>query len=678
MNYPTCFIDLTKEWLSSILQQEINSFLSERIGEKTGLLSEVYRIFWDTNEIGNISSVVIKFPNAIGLGASTSMYDREILLYKYIKENNLNDFGISMPKCYFVDSDENFKQFVLVLEDCSKSHSIIDLSEGLSYEKTKIALKEIAKFHAKWWNNEKTLPFSYGKSLVMMWAPFVELLWSKGKQCLESENLLFDDVIKITEFIIKYSKCFQSKNITLVHGDFKSDNFLISNENDSSCSVPDIIVIDFQQVHNGNPMEDISYLFSCSIDSEIRRKYEIDLLQFYHECLVSFGISNYSLDKCIYDYREHLIYAILMPIITSGMKSNTNDENLTEIQKHANKVLKIWRNRSITSVMDNKCIDLLENLSKYLDQFNKPPKYPKLDSDVAAIVDYYQQTPIVWDNITIEDRRKALQMIVGSINLDNKEDGIKSITNYPKSSNYSSLRIYAPEKSSDKIVYIIPGYWVGGIEIGEKTWQKFCTISNSNIVVIRTSLSPECKSNEIVIECENTLKFFIKNNHEFGLPKVSSVSLIGEKQGAHTAICLINKLISSEEDYLIDSLSLVCPWIDHTCSGESYEEVGELYGNICGKKSCLWHWDQYISTPPTDDQIPLDFNNETICKFPKTLVITAICDPNVSDALQFIDKLKSANVNFEYVSFEGVIQLFYASMFTKGTQAMEIISKFQQ
>lgn len=63
---------------------------------------------------------------------------------------------------------------------------------------------------------------------------------------------------------------------TLVHGDFKSANILFSEDGSR------VGVYDFQYCGAGLGASDIAYLFCSSLDEDVLRQHEQQLLQYYH------------------------------------------------------------------------------------------------------------------------------------------------------------------------------------------------------------------------------------------------------------------------------------------------------------------------------------------------------------------------------------------------------------
>ena len=674
--FPCSVEELSVEWLSEALGLVVDSITVERIGEETGFLSEVYRVKLEVGENveETLSSVVIKFPNSTGMGSTENLYKNEIEFYRYMKENG-TDGGINSPCCYYIDSDSDLKRFILIIEDCKEPYSVGNLTAGLSTGEMKESLKQLARFHASWWGCADDVEFKHGKSAICMWSPLLEAFWNRaGKKCLAQENLLNERVERCVDFIIRYSKSIQPESRTLVHGDYRPDNMMVF-RGEHLNSERRIIVVDYQGLHIGNPGEDLAYHLSCGVSEENRRKNEEEYLNFYHRNLMHFGVSDYTFDECKKDYRENLIYSLLVPVMSAG---HVVDGEHTKTQLHTLQMMKLWRSRCVTAVCDNRCDDLIDELSARFHANLIESEYPELDSELASYVEYYQKEPIDWKEVTLEERRDSLS-VIGQASKDSlrqsKETAIASIQLYERTDTCPELKVLSPaaSDSTGNIVLYIPDIWIGGFGLDESTWRQICMESKSHVVAVNHCTAPENSAFDIIDDCLNALWHVIRSPETLNLPKVSDVILLGEKQGAHPAVCLIRKLIETNHVSLIQQVILVCPWLDPQCNGKSYS-LGNRYGNLIGVDYCTWSWKHYMIYPVPDQLDPLDYEDSILSQFPATTIIAAEYDTNRSDADVFGAKLKENNVQVDMEVVRGVIGLFFNKLFSKGNLAFSFIA----
>jgi len=90
-----------------------------------------------------------------------------------------------------------------------------------------------------------------------------------------------------------------TRPFTLLHYDTHTDNFLFANSDND----PAHTVLDWQGIHYGPGVVDVSYFFILSLPVSLRRQAERDLLQSYHATLVAHDVTDYTFEQCWQDYR---------------------------------------------------------------------------------------------------------------------------------------------------------------------------------------------------------------------------------------------------------------------------------------------------------------------------------------------------------------------------------------
>jgi aminoglycoside phosphotransferase (APT) family kinase protein len=111
----------------------------------------------------------------------------------------------------------------------------------------------------------------------------------------------------------------QSGPATVQHGDFRLDNLLFA----AGTSGPGVTVVDWQTVVLGPALADASYFLGAGLLMEDRRRHEMELLREYHGRLVAGGVSGYSWDDCVTDYRRYAFAGYLMAVGASMMVERT-------------------------------------------------------------------------------------------------------------------------------------------------------------------------------------------------------------------------------------------------------------------------------------------------------------------------------------------------------------------
>ena len=668
-SFPAGLTELTNEFLSKVLHQKVESYEVTRIGETTGHMSEVYRVkLIPDNE--KLKSVVIKFATASGSGFVSEVYATELEFYKYLEKNN-EIAGCNIPTCYYVNSTTKYDKFIL--QDYDEPYSVGNLKIDLKQSETEESLREIAKFHAHWWGKNETVQFEkLSPRLLSTFGSAVTSCWESGaKEKFEIEDALNDELEKAALFVGKYGKSIQVTPRTLCHGDFRSDNLLVWRGNDSSDLDADqriISIIDFQIIHWGNPMEDVAYFISSGLSIDMVQNYK-ELLSIYHDALTKNGVSDYSLDDCIYDYKENIMYAIIMPVLSAMEK--TKEENMTEKQKSDFVMTKLWRKRFSSAIFAAKSSDLIEELSEKFDKVFVGSPYPELDSGLASIVEFYQKSVPNWNSISVEERRATLDLVEKSANsrLPEKSEGVKSIHAISSSDLCPEVKVFVPDNPvSEKVIFYIYSCWIGGFGIGESFFRTTCEFSQDYVVAVNHRSSPEFKFSDLLLDCYHAFISIINDNERLMVPKTKQVSIIGDKQGAHLACCLVKLLIEKNQIEYVDKLVLLFPWLDPLCSSNLFSTIGNRFNSFVGKDICEFHWKHYC----TSEQ-PLLFSDDALKQFPQTLILAAEFDVTREEAKNFAKKLKDLNVNSEYRMYEKVINLFYGSYFQTGKDACKFV-----
>ena len=327
MKLPATTKDISVEWLNEALHENgvlgnsnIVSVKHEPIGVGEGYTGDIARINlkYDNDLLQLPCSLVAKLPTSFGpardLCLRLGIYQREIRFYKEIAPSS----PIRTPYCYFGDIDQGNDRYVLLLEDCSKYSQPDPELKGINYEQALAMTLAIAEFHARWWDDISLPNYSFITQPVER---FTEENISMFKQycetCFASENFIQN----LPEGGLEASRALCDRyhhireivpqdKLTIVHSDLRADNVYF----DSTDKQRPVIVYDWAMVVFWRGVADISRLLGTSIDTDLRRKAEKDLIQQYHQRLVECGVSNYSYQECWEDYLKGYLCFTIFPL----------------------------------------------------------------------------------------------------------------------------------------------------------------------------------------------------------------------------------------------------------------------------------------------------------------------------------------------------------------------------
>jgi hypothetical protein len=338
----TSIEDVTKEWLSSILQANVESFTSSRIG--TGQVSWTYRLKLVSSNGPN--SVILKVassdPDSRSAGLSLGIYEKEIRFYQDIAPA-LASLG-SLATCYHASWDPSNGTFALLFRD-AQAETGNDI-EGATIDQARLAVKELGRIHGDVLRNEKLLTAEWlegRKSRVnqglmeALFAGFVE----RYKERLKPEHL---DVCR--QFVGSFDafqeqRKAQNDRNGLVHGDYRLDNLLFGNNGE-------LTVVDWQTVSVGPVMADFAYFVGGSLKVEDRRKYLKELLELYVASLGDgAGMTPELVNRGL---REQTFFGIVMCIASPMLVQRT---------ERGDEMFMVMIERHCTAVLDLQALDLL-------------------------------------------------------------------------------------------------------------------------------------------------------------------------------------------------------------------------------------------------------------------------------------------------------------------------------
>lgn len=304
---------VTPAWLSAALAGRgidacVAGFDMETVG--TGQLGETRRFhlrYAGSPPPGAPASVVGKFssanPTARDSGRTMGWYRAEVMFYRELAARA----RIRTPLPYVAELDAA-GDFALLFEDLAPARQG-DQMRGCTLDEARLALHEAALLHATFWNDE-----------VLMKQPWLYV--PEGAQGYYSTDLIERSWAHVQQHYQAYltrevSDCFDRfvRNHatwnrprpfpkTYSHCDFRPDNMLFGGADGR------VALVDWQTGGFLGTGMDVAYFLGGCFDRETRRRHERSLLAAYHEDLLANGVSDYSFDHLLADYR-HYSFAVI-------------------------------------------------------------------------------------------------------------------------------------------------------------------------------------------------------------------------------------------------------------------------------------------------------------------------------------------------------------------------------
>lgn len=295
---------LIGETYKHAFHSDVVSFVLDETKMKGGFISDVLKVRFIL-ENGNTQNCVLKLTNQnqtdlCKMANELKLYERENNFYGHMKHY----MNINTPKCFGLLKNERFETMGILMDDllsedkCGEYVLNLDLNDEPVEVSFRI-ISELAKMHAKFWNNENAMKeFRLMKHNDVTFCP-------KWKQYMASKWPLFVDNWKhmLSTSDLEYAKCVLDMfnetqnelsigNLTLIHGDVKSPNIFYR----GASKTP--YFIDWQYVAIGKGVQDVIFFLIESFDLvHLKINYPL-FIHYYYVCLKQNGI--------VYNYDEFM------------------------------------------------------------------------------------------------------------------------------------------------------------------------------------------------------------------------------------------------------------------------------------------------------------------------------------------------------------------------------------
>jgi hypothetical protein len=281
------------------------------------------------------ATVVGKFPaedlRARTTGFDNGSYHKELVFYRDLKPS----VGIRTPRPYATRWDDAAPDFVLLMEDLASSIQG-DQLVGLTADQAALAVEQAVALHHPRWGDDR-LAVVVGRSaeeaaemIGAIYAATMEGTLSRLGDGLNNEAItLVGDLAPLVE---RWALG-RGTPSTLVHMDFRPDNFLFAAEPEA----PPLVVVDWQTFGYGRGTNDLAYMIGGSFEPTERAAVETALVAEYGQRLRATGI-HYPPEDCWRDYCETSVWGVIMSVIATMLAGETERGNAmltTMLRRHA-------------------------------------------------------------------------------------------------------------------------------------------------------------------------------------------------------------------------------------------------------------------------------------------------------------------------------------------------------
>ena len=281
--------------------------------------------------------------------AEYGMYRYEVGFYRDLADR----VNIETPRCYVAEISSDNSAFVLLLEDAAPFVQV-DQLQGLNLAQARLAVRELAGLHAPTWQGrgmencdwakiDGTMANAFAQGMMQLKPAFVERFGA----ALAGANIeILDRLTLSAPSYWRYS--LECKNQVAAHWDFRGDNMLFGQRKGELA----MVTIDWTGLLGGGG-RDLGHFLGTSMLPEVRKAYELDLLTYYHEALLAQGVTDFSLQECMDDYRINLFYPV--HVVVSVTPS-------INVDARGQKLFMSMFNRACDAIRETNALELIESL----------------------------------------------------------------------------------------------------------------------------------------------------------------------------------------------------------------------------------------------------------------------------------------------------------------------------
>ncbi|MGI9288089.1 MAG: phosphotransferase [Pseudomonadales bacterium] len=345
--------NITPDWLTEVLRSSgnlpngsVTNAQWQNIG--TGKMGDNARftLRYDGN-YNTPTSVIAKLPaadeTARSMAGAMGAYRKEVMFYRELAPLT----GMQTPEIYCAEVNADGTEFIILMEDLAPAEPGNQLV-GESQQRAELAVIEAAKLHAPFYAKPELLAGDYvtknnkdgaelGQSLMRQyWPGFVD----RFGHGLAPGCIALGDT-----FAANYAQWAQRYDgaKTLIHGDYRSENILFGGRGTAT-------TVDWQTVQESCALADVAYFLGGSIDTDLRRSTEQDLVEKYRAALQALGVEIPAKD-CWQQYREFSLHGVMITVLGAmftAPEERSDRMFLTMAQRHLQQCVDMHADEFIT------------------------------------------------------------------------------------------------------------------------------------------------------------------------------------------------------------------------------------------------------------------------------------------------------------------------------------------
>lgn len=314
---PDSLTDLTSAWCTEALGRSTVVDSVMPLSTRSGVMGQLAIVQFAVGP-PLVAKIAAEHESVREVARSYEFYTTEVSIYRHLSSTP----GARLPRCHYADVSDDAKRFVLLLEDLTTA-VWLDTVSGCPLPRALSVVDALAALHARWWNRPELMAATWlrpldnraycaGQAIYQAVCPaFVE------RYAPRLPSIGLDIVRTVGDRLSElYRRTTASSPLTLAHADVRLDNILFD--------LPDggeLALLDWQFAVRAPGATDVATFLAQSLTIPDRRAHEGLLLRRYYDALCAHGVTRYSLDNLIFDYRLALAYMLATPVVGSSLAS---------------------------------------------------------------------------------------------------------------------------------------------------------------------------------------------------------------------------------------------------------------------------------------------------------------------------------------------------------------------
>ena len=307
LTFPPSPDSVSAEWLGAVLGARIDGVKIAPIGTDSGFAGAAHRLvprYAGTADAESApSSLIWKAPSA---HAPTRRLLNRLGAYRaetdfYRRAAALSEIA---PKPFFAEFDAGSGGFCLLLEDLSRMRR----TDGFSREDAFAVARTLGRLHARFCSDSGRAAASWAPKFDGAAALFARLQTAAWRRMppaiLDAAPRLAETARRLAPRTAEIKARLARPPFTLIHGDARADNLFFDDDVDGGA--PTVRAIDWQAVRLGRGGYDLAYFMATSLDAEVRRAIQDNMIRAYSDALTAAGCRCHSANSLREDVRDSL------------------------------------------------------------------------------------------------------------------------------------------------------------------------------------------------------------------------------------------------------------------------------------------------------------------------------------------------------------------------------------